>query len=174
MRKFLTLLFIVSVLGASQARADSVTNRLGLTLPTVGGDYYTWGTILNNDLTLIDALVGALQQSNVFTTTATFNGPVYFGSVGQSTITAAGIFQGNGSGLTNIPGSSLLSGSTFYIQNTNALQAGSTAYPQFLYVGSSGTVLGSGLAINGLTYAWPSTVPGGTSALQNNGSNVLS
>jgi hypothetical protein len=31
----------------------------------------------------------------------------------------------------------IASGSTNYIQNTNTLQSGATAYPQFLYVGSS-------------------------------------
>lgn len=38
---------------------------------------------------------------------------------------------------------SLTSGNTNYIQNTNSLQSGATAYPSFVHVGSSATVYGS-------------------------------
>ncbi len=51
-----------------------------------------------------------------------------------------GVLSNNGAGgLTWAP-----AGAGEYILNTNTLQAGSTAYPDFLYVGSSATVLGPG------------------------------
>jgi len=51
----------------------------------------------------------------------------------------------------------LPSGSTSYIQNTSTLQSGSTAYPSFVYVGSSETVFGpfgaNTLSLNGTSPA---------------------
>lgn len=46
--------------------------------------------------------------------------------------------------ITKVDSTTLPSGSTNYIQNTSSLQAGATAYPDFIYVGSSMTVLGGG------------------------------
>ncbi|MHB8284010.1 MAG: hypothetical protein ACYDD1_04970, partial [Caulobacteraceae bacterium] len=38
--------------------ADPLTPVLGLSLPVVGGDDDTWGTTINDDLTLIDTAMG--------------------------------------------------------------------------------------------------------------------
>ena len=53
-----------------------------------------------------------------------------------ASVTASGVFVGNGSGLTNIT-ATIAPGNTNYIQNTNTLQSGATFYV------SSGTVAGS-------------------------------
>lgn len=140
MRKALALLILASALGLGVARADVVTNRLALTLPTVGGDYYTWGNIINSDLQIIDAAVAALAAQNTFTSTVSFQNAVYFGSVGQSTITQQGVFQGSGAGLFALNASSVTSGTLPASVLSNAillqasLQSGATFYV------SSGTV----------------------------------
>ncbi len=75
--------------------------------------------------------------------TGPINNPITKFSVdGSGNVTAAGIFAGNGSGLTGVP---LTGGSTLYIQNNTTLQSG-TSYN----IDGSGTVGGTltGKAVN--------------------------
>ena len=72
---------------------------------------------------------------------------------------------------TDIPG-----GATSYIQNTAALQSGATAYPSYIYVGSSATVQGSGgLAVTYGAILGSATVNNLTNNqyVKTNGSNQL-
>ena len=62
---------------------DSVTNNYDLTLPTVGGDSGTWGTILNNAVfTPIDAILGAnlavtITSADVSLTVSQFQNAIF-------------------------------------------------------------------------------------------------
>lgn len=75
MKKLLAFLFLAL---ASVCHADSTTNRLGLTLPTVGSP--TWGQKINGNFQIIDATIAALGQSNTVTSSTTFKGYVQFTS----------------------------------------------------------------------------------------------
>jgi hypothetical protein len=79
--------------------------------------------------------------------TVTISGP---SGAGSGTITAVnagtGLSGGGSSGSVTL---TLSPSATMYIQNTNSLQSGSTAYPSFVYIGSSltaPTIVDSGLA----------------------------
>jgi hypothetical protein len=78
----------------------------------------------------------------------------YLANVGTINFVGAGVsaaLLGTSSVTVTIAGGGglpLTSGDTNYIQNSNTLQSGSTAYPSFVYVGSSATVTGE-LSLNG-------------------------
>ena len=93
---------------------------------------------------------------------------------GTATLTGGALSgaSGNISQWTNNSG--YLTSLTGAILNQNTLQSATTAYPQFLYVGSTMSVSGSGLGVNGVPYAWPSSQASGTKILQNDGSGNLS
>jgi len=69
---------LIVCLSASFGFADSQTNRLHLTLPTIGSP--TWGQKVNSNFQILDSTVGALGASNTFSSTQTFNAYVQFNS----------------------------------------------------------------------------------------------
>ena len=112
------------------------------------------------------------------------NGSMFGGGALSSTLTlgvlsSSGTLQGNtfngASQLVQtqpngfVP-NAVLSGVIF---STNTLQANTTAYPNFLYVGSTMSVLGTSLGVNGVSYVWPGSQASGTKILQNDGSGNL-
>lgn len=76
MKKLVAALIVC--LSASFGFADSQTNRLHLTLPTIGSP--TWGQKVNSNFQILDSTVGALGASNTFSSTQTFNAYVQFNS----------------------------------------------------------------------------------------------
>lgn len=76
MKKLVAALIVC--LSASFGYADSQTNRLHLTLPTIGSP--TWGQKVNSNFQILDSTVGALGASNTFSSTQTFNAYVQFNS----------------------------------------------------------------------------------------------
>jgi hypothetical protein len=75
MKKLLPFLFLAL---SSFCYADSTTNRLGLTLPTIGSP--TWGQKINGNFQIIDATVAALGARNVINSSTTYNAYVQFNS----------------------------------------------------------------------------------------------
>lgn len=63
---------------ANFASADTTTNRLGLTVPTVGSS--NWAPKINQNFQIIDATIAALGQSNLFTSSNSFAGYTQFTS----------------------------------------------------------------------------------------------
>jgi hypothetical protein len=138
---------------ASVGWCDTTTNRLGLTLPTIGSP--TWGQKVNNNFQILDATVninggsgggGSTGGSIVASTQGTVG---WYSAVATNTI--SGITQGTSGQILTTGGgtgspfwsSNLPSGSTNYIAasssgtyiwNTSSLQSGATFYV------SSGTV----------------------------------
>src|ERR1019366_7083872 len=85
------------------------------------------------------SIANTFTAQQIFTSSVSVNNAATLGAAGQavtisSNLVVNGILSGNGSGLTNLPTSAALPGSTNYIQVTNALQASSIFYA------SSGTV----------------------------------
>lgn len=67
----LILAFTLALLAATSARCDTTTSRLGMSLMDVGRT--GWGTVLNNNLNLIDSGVVLLGAGNTFTADQTFS-----------------------------------------------------------------------------------------------------
>lgn len=95
----------------------------------------------------IDGLAGVLKQTNgtVLGSATTSDMPegsnLYFTNArATSTIFATSPLTNSGGTLTI--SNALPAGASNYGQNTNSLQSGTTLYPSFLYVGSSGSVFG--------------------------------
>jgi hypothetical protein len=59
---------------AGVANADTTTNRLSLTVPSIGST--GWGPKINNDLFAIDTFTATQQGPNTFSSSNTFNAPV--------------------------------------------------------------------------------------------------
>lgn len=76
LKYFLLAFFLLGI--CSISKADTTTNRFGLTIPTIGSP--TWGQKINGNFQILDATVAALGQFNVFNTSVTFNKNVLFNS----------------------------------------------------------------------------------------------
>lgn len=93
------------LLSCATAKADTFTNRAGLTQPTTSfGDI--WGVKFNNNMALIDSSFAGLSLYNNFITTNTFNGDTYFPKISPGsnmTVDSTGklIGQANGGGGTS-------------------------------------------------------------------------
>src|SRR5262249_50920480 len=103
---------------------------------------------------------GLLNSTNTWTAQQTFNNQITVSSnvvisgalVANSSAGVSGQFltsQGPGTtpvwgniAASAISGNNLPGGSTSYIQNSSTLQSGATAYPSYMYAGSSASVLG--------------------------------
>lgn len=100
MRRKKGVLAAFLVMVASFAFGDTLTPRIGLTQPTTSfGDI--WGVKINNNSSLIDGAVAGQSLYNVFTTTNTFAGAVYFPNISPGlnfTVDATGLLIGQASG----------------------------------------------------------------------------
>lgn len=77
MKKLFWLLFLFpTTLGI--AHGDTTTNRMGLTIPTIGSP--TWGSKVNTNFQIIDAFSGVANTTNTFTSSNTFSGYTTFDS----------------------------------------------------------------------------------------------
>src|SRR5262249_32632141 len=117
--------------GAGLLDATKLTN----TVPSgsISGTY-------SNNLTLSGTdTLGSAGNSITVSSNLVVSGAL----VANSSAGVSGQFLASqGPGTTPVWSSTLPSGSGNYIQNTNSLQAGATAYPAYLYAGSSASVLG--------------------------------
>lgn len=143
---------------ATVSCADTTTNRLRLVLPTIGSA--NWGQKINNDMQLIDSTVGALGQTNAFTSTQTFSGYTQF----TSTVNLQNLRNGSGYCLgvnssSNVVVESCTSGSN-YIAIQSTLQGGA------VFNVSSGTV--SNLSTTNLKFS-----DGSVQTIAANGSDVI-
>jgi hypothetical protein len=70
---FISLLFL-----AASVFADTTTNRMGLTIPTIGSP--NWGPKINGDMQIIDAQSGVTSTTNTFVSSNVFTGYTQFAS----------------------------------------------------------------------------------------------
>ena len=120
MRKylFLGLIFLTSF-----CLSDTTTNKLGLTIPTIGSPY--WGQKINQDMQIIDASYGTFV--GVYPATSTISAP--YGVSGTtatftSSVTASS-FYGDGSHLTGIAPGGGGGGSSSLSVNQDGVQVSS-------------------------------------------------
>lgn len=121
-------------------RADTTTNRLGLTLPTIGSP--TWGQKINNNFSILDA-TSTVVSGNLVVTTGTTSG--YSGPL-LSTYTARIVFD-----QTQFSGT-LLPSATIYvtISSLPSVNITTTTISNALISSMTATVpAGSGLTVNG-------------------------
>lgn len=124
MKRFLVILLLGF---PALARADTTTNRLLLTVPTVGSS--GWAPKINTDMQLIDAKAAALGLPNVFTSSNVFTNLIVTSSMTLSSFTVTNATVGN----LTVTGPATIQGAS-PILSTSTLQSGATFYV------SSGTV----------------------------------
>lgn len=129
--KLLALLFLTS-LGFS----DTTTNRLGLTIPTIGSA--SWGQKINQDLAIIDSTVAAQGQSNTFTAPVTFASSVTWTALTNGSGQCLGINGGNQTVIVPC-GTGSGGGST----NGTILPSGQFQLPFYSVSGTTTTLAGS-------------------------------
>lgn len=135
--------FTVSTIAAT----SFIATQTSVSVQGVGGFRSNYTAAFPLGLTASTGVVTGISGSTITYSSATFTSVsipslaasqcVQTGAGGVLTVTGAACGSGGGSATDLTPGD------TDYIQNRPTLQAGATAYPDFVYVGSSFTSLGA-------------------------------